>query len=253
MHLRRIDQASRTRFREWFFQGIRQPVEGPHAAADPPGAMVESDVPHRRRLLLDARISAGHRVSRGRRARARRDVDSRHPHARGRAAGLQQSRGREPERSGQHLDARRSAAALAGQGVRPRAARVRGDGFRHHHHPVGSRRDRARHPQPVRARRVRSPGRRHDRAADGARRGLPEGIPRSDRPRRGDRGGVSRVERRRPRRRHPRAARASRVSAALDERALYAARQSDGDAARRVSALSEARARACRGSKPASR
>ncbi len=35
----------------------------------------------------------------------------------------------------------------------------------------------------------------------------------------------------------------SRVSASLDERASYAARQSDGDAARRVSALSEARAR----------
>ena len=183
-----VTQASRTRLRDWFFQGMRRPVEGPHAPPIHHGAMVESDVPHRRRLLLDARISAGHRVSRGRRARARRDVDSGHPHARGRAAGLQQSRRRQPERPGQHLDARRSAAALARQGVRPRAARICGDRLRHHHHAVGGRRDRARHPQPVRAGRVRSPGRRHDRAADGARRGLPEGIPRGDWPRRGDRG-----------------------------------------------------------------
>ena len=27
-----VDQANRKRFRDWFFQGIRQPVEGPHAA-----------------------------------------------------------------------------------------------------------------------------------------------------------------------------------------------------------------------------
>ena len=181
----RVTQANRTRFRDWFFQGIRQARRRTARAAHPSGAVVEGDVPDGRRLLLDARIPAGHRVYRGRRARTDRDDDPRRPHARRRAAGLQPGRRREPERPGQHLDARRSAAALARQGVRPRAARIRGHRLRHHHHALGGRRHRAHHPQPVRARRVRSPDRGHDRAADRARRDLPEGLSGSDWPRRG--------------------------------------------------------------------
>ena len=61
-------------------------------------------------------------------------------------------------------------------------ARVRGDRLRHHHHAVGGRRDRAHHREPVR----RRTGCDHPVVVTllllvGARRGLPEGLPRGDR------------------------------------------------------------------------
>ena len=146
-----VTQADRRRLAGLVFPGN---AAGPRRAArtaDSSGAVVEGDVPDGRRLLLDARIPARHRVSRGRRARAHRDVDSRHPDARGRAAGLQPGRRGQPERTGQHLDARGPSPALARQGIRPGAARIRRHRLHHHDYSLGRRRHRAHHPQPVRA------------------------------------------------------------------------------------------------------
>ncbi len=155
--------------------------------ASPPVAMVEGHVPYRRRLLFDARLSARHRVSGSGRALANRDAHPRSPDAVGRPADLQ-ARGREqPSRAGQHLDARRTAAPLARQGIRPRSARICGDRLRHHDHAVGRRCHRAHRGQSIRASGVQPPGRADAGPAQPPGRRLPEGVSGSNRPGRGDR------------------------------------------------------------------
>ena len=76
------------------------------------------------------------------------------------------------------------AAPLAREDVRAVPARVRGDRLHHHHHAVGGRRDGAHRREPVRAALAASSDRCDARADRGARRRLPQGLPRSDRARR---------------------------------------------------------------------
>ena len=70
MAYRSLGVASSGASQQWFFEGLREP-EGPHRASTrAPVRVVEGHVPHRRRLLLDARLPARHRVPRRRRALA---------------------------------------------------------------------------------------------------------------------------------------------------------------------------------------
>ena len=129
----------------------------PGAARAPAGApappVVEGDVPDRRRLLLHARLPAGHRGAGRRAALADRDPGAGAGDPARRAAGLPAGGRGEPARRGLHRDAGAAADLLAGQAVRAGAARFRGDRLHHHHHPVGGRRDGAHRREPVLAER----------------------------------------------------------------------------------------------------
>ena len=140
-----------TNIRAWLLSDLapESTAASPRPRAHRP--LVEGDVPDGRRLFLDARLPARHRLPRRRRALAARDAGPDRADAGGRAARLPAHRRAEPARPGQHLAARAVAAALARQGPGPDPARVRGHRLRDHHHALGRRRDRAHHPQPVRA------------------------------------------------------------------------------------------------------
>ena len=206
--------------RDWFFQGIRQPRRRTARAARPHSAVVEGDVPHRRRLLLDARLSAGHRVSRRRRARAHRD---------GRFSSSSRSSARCRSTAGSPRPARTARAASRCSKTCCRAGAARRSSWccSDSPRPTSSSPSRCRRPtRPSTSFTTRScraafdhPGRGHARAADRARRGLPERLQEAI--------GLAVVIvavylalnvvviGRRP----PRDARASRIPAALDERA----------------------------------
>ena len=115
------------------------------------GRLVEGDVPHRCRLFFDARLPARHRLSRRGLPVSDRHADSRPAHAVWRPSHLCARGGPQPARAGQHFHARGSAPTLARQSLRPRAARVCGNGLRHHHHAFSRRRHRTYRAQPVRA------------------------------------------------------------------------------------------------------
>ena len=118
---------------------LRARAGGQGPAARP--AVVAGHVPDRRRLLLHPRLPARHRGAGRRRPVARRDARARAHHALRRAADVPPGRGGEPARRRQPLDARAAAALLAEQDPRALPPRVRRDRLRHHHHPLGRRRD----------------------------------------------------------------------------------------------------------------
>ena len=125
----------------------RRPRAGPQGAA--PGG---GHVPDRRRLLLHARLPAGHR-----RARRRSALPARHPRAgradpARRAAGLPPGRRESPHGEGSIAMLERLLPLVAGQALRPGAARVRRHRLHHHDDPVRRRRLRAPRREPPRAR-----------------------------------------------------------------------------------------------------
>ena len=164
-------------------------------ATRPQVRVVEGDVPHGRGLFLDARLPARHRVHRGRRALADRDIHPDSPHAVRRVADLQPGGREQPARAGQHLDARGAPASMARQGVRAVPARIRRDGLRHHDYVVRGGRDGAHHREPVRSEVPESSGRADARAAGAPVGGVPQGVQRGDQPRGRNRRRVPRAER----------------------------------------------------------
>ena len=115
------------------------------------------------------------------------------PHALRRAADVPAGRRAQPARPGQHLAPRGAPAALARQGAGAVPARIRRHRLHHHDHPVGRRRHRAHHREPAGAALDAPSGRCVTlRAARGARRGLPQRLPRGGRARGADRRGLPR-------------------------------------------------------------
>ena len=163
-------------------------------------SLVEGHLADRRRLLLDARLPAGHRSPRRGRGGADRHRHPRPRDAAGRAAGLRPGGRAQLRRPGLDRHAREPARGLEGQGAGARAARLRGHGLRDHDDAVGRRRRQARDREPVPPRRPRrSPGPRHPRDPHRSRGGLPQGLQGGDRPRRGRRPALPGPEPRGPR------------------------------------------------------
>src|SRR3954451_23050685 len=96
--------------------------------------VVESHVPDRRRLFLDAGIPAGHRVFGRRSDLTAGDTGPRSPHAVWRFAHVLAGCRTEPAWAGQHRNPRETAAAMARQGTSPLSPWIRGNGLHHHHH-----------------------------------------------------------------------------------------------------------------------
>lgn len=198
-----------SRLRAWMLEGLsdmgkacRPAHSARRAEAGRGPALVPSDVPDGRRLLLDPRLPAGHRGPRGRPALTHRDHHPRDRHPGGRAAGLSQGGGGEPARAGLDLDAGAAAHLLEGQTLRPDPARLRRHRLPHHHHAL--RRGRLHPPgrEPPSAQRPARPADAdHPRTRRPARRGVPQGLPGGDRRRRRSGRALPRTERRRRARR----------------------------------------------------
>ncbi len=176
----------------------RSACPGPRRTGPP---LVAGDVPDRPRLLLHPRLPARHRRPRGRTALPGGDRRPRRRHPLRRPARLPPGGPGEPARRRLDRDAGTPAVVLEGQAVRPRPARLRGHRLHDHHHPVGCRRHRppGREPSPAQ-RPDRQTGHHHPGDDRPARRRLPQGLQRGDRP--GCRPGRDLPRAQRGRRRH---------------------------------------------------
>lgn len=232
------------------------PVRHGQAPAGNPGqegaraqgaAVVAGDVPDRRRLLLHAGLSAGHRRARGRAVVAGGHDRAGDRDPGGRAAGVPAGGGGEPARRGLDRHAGASAVVLEGQAVRSDPARLRGHRLPDHHHPVGGGRL---HPPGGESTCAQSAARtavgRHAGAGRPAGCSVPQGLPggdrRSRRPgrrvpgtQRGRRGGGPVARRHRPARGHR-----------LVQRPDRRTRQRGGHGRRVAAGLSQAGARPVR-------
>ena len=159
-------------------------------------------MPDRRRLLLHARLPAGHRRPRCRCARPGRHAGAGPGHPLRGAADVSPGGEGEPARRRQPVDAGAAAVVLAEQAPRAGPDRVRRDRVHHHHHPLRRRRHRppGREPVPAPRRCTASEVWLTLVPAGAAGGGLPQGVRRGHRHRRRPRRRLHRAQRGRRRR-----------------------------------------------------
>ena len=129
--------------------GARRTARRPRRRGGWRPSLVESHLADRRRLLLHARLPAGHRPAGGGRRGADCDRHSRAGHAARRAADLRTGGRAQLCRAGIDRAAREPAGGLEGKSAGPAAARLRRHGLRHHDDVVRGRRRQARHRESV--------------------------------------------------------------------------------------------------------
>ena len=128
--------TSKTRTSQQLVLRRRARAGGTSRQTDSPIAVVAGHVSHGGGLLLHTRLSTRHCLSRSRRVVSAGNAHSLSLDTVRSAAHLQSGCRKESARARQHFDARRSAATLARQSIRSRAAGICSHGLRNHCHPV---------------------------------------------------------------------------------------------------------------------